>query len=146
MAQPRQQTRPASPDNGEPITKGRVLASRLHDLVGEHPDFEVLHEPDAQLYCFRYVPNGLVDRQEESGVRTLLDRLNLEIVEAVGRGGLSLFAATSVGGRAAISASFCSQATSEGDVDAAFDSVARWGRLLTRTYPVCHEKPAETEA
>ena len=146
MAPPRQRTRPAPLDNCEPLPKCRGLASRLHDLVREHPDFEVLQEPDPHLYCFRYVPNGLADRLEESGVRTLLDRLNLEIVEAVRRGGRALVASTSVGGRAAIGASTCSHTTSEGDVDAAFEAVARWGRLLTKAHHVCHEKTAETEA
>jgi glutamate/tyrosine decarboxylase-like PLP-dependent enzyme len=146
MAPRRQQTRPFNSAPGEPPSKGLGLTRRLHDLVREHPDFEVLHEPSPDLYCFRYVPNGLADRQEESGVHTLLDRLNLEIVEAVRRGGLALVAATRVGGRAAIRASICSQATSEEDVDAAFEAVARWGRLLTRAYPVSHVRPTETEA
>lgn len=146
MVQPKQQTRTIPPDNGEPLPEGRGLASRLHDLVREHPDFEVLHEPNPHLYCFRYVPNGLADRHEESGVRTLLDRLNLEIVKAVRRGGLALVVATRVRGRAAISAPIRSHTTSEEDVEAAFEAVARWGRLLTKAYLVCHEKPAETEA
>ena len=118
----------------------------MHDLVREHPDFEVLREPDTDHYSFRYVPNGLADHQAEPGVRALLDRLNVEIVEAVRRGGLTLLTAPRVGGRAAIRASVCSHTTSEGDVDAAFEAVARWGRLLTKAYPVWHEKPAETEA
>ena len=146
MAPPRRQTHSVRLDSGEPHAGGRGLASRLHDLVREHPDFEVLDEPNPDLYSFRYVPNGLADRQEESGVRALLDRLNLEIVEAARRGGRALVAATCVGGRAAISASVCSPAASEEDVDAAFEAVARWGRLLTKAYPVCHVKPAGTEA
>jgi glutamate/tyrosine decarboxylase-like PLP-dependent enzyme len=43
------------------------LARRLHDLVREHPDFEVLHEPTLDLYCCRYVPNALEEQREEPG-------------------------------------------------------------------------------
>jgi glutamate/tyrosine decarboxylase-like PLP-dependent enzyme len=118
----------------------------MHDLVREHPDFEVLHEPSPQPYCFRYVPNGLTDRQDESEVHALLDRLNLDIVESVRRCGLALVAATRVGSRAAITASICSHTITEEDVDAAFEAVARWGRLLHKTHPVRYPRPAETEA
>ena len=146
MAPRRQQTRPFNLDPGEPVSPGLGLVQRLHDLAREHPDFEVLHEPGPRPYCFRYVPFGLADRLQEPGVRTLLDRLNVEIVEAVRRAGLACIAATRVGGRAAISASVYSPGTTEEDVDAAFEAVARWGRLLSKTHPVCHGKPAETEA
>ena len=147
---PQQQTRPFDPDPGGPqgVSREKSLApaGRLHNLVCEHPDFEVISEPTPGLCCFRYVPNGLSERKEEPGVQTLLDRLNLEIVEAVRRGGRDIVAATSVGGRAAIRVSICSPRTTVEDVDAAFESVARWGRLLSKTHPDCHGKPAETEA
>lgn len=58
------------------FSKNIGLARHLHNLVREHPDFEVLHEPTLYLYCFRYVPNGLAERQEEPGVQTRIDRLN----------------------------------------------------------------------
>ena len=150
MAPRRQKTMPVNRDAGELQStrreQGLDLAGRLHDLVREHPDFQVLQEPTPDLYCFRYVPNGLAERQEESAVRTLLDRLNLEIVEAVRRGGRDLVEATRVGGRAVIRVSVCSHGATEWDVEAAFEAVARWGRLLTKTHPVSQGKPAETEA
>ena len=121
-------------------------AGHLHDLVREHPDFEVLHEPTLNLYCFRYVPNGLAERLEEGGVQALLDRLNREIVEAVRRGGLTSLTTTRVGGRVALRVSGGSHGTSEGDVEAAFEAIARWGRLLTKSHSVRYEKPAEMEA
>ena len=115
-------------------SKNLGLAGRLHDLVSEHPDFEVLQEPTLYLYCFRYVPNGLAERQEEPGVRALLDRLNEEIVETVGRGGPALVMTTRVLGRVVIRLSICPLGTPEEDVDATFEAVARWGRLLTKCY------------
>lgn len=125
------------------FSKNLGLARRLHGLVRDHPDFEVLHEPTLYLYCFRYVPNGLAGRREESGVQTLLDRLNQEIVEAIQRSGLALLMTTRIRGRVAIRMSICSHRTLEEDIDATFEAVARWGRLLTKSLSVCYEKPAE---
>ena len=106
------------------------LAGYLHNLVSEHPDFEVLCEPTADFYCFRYLPNGLAVDQHE--VQQLLDRLNEEIVESVQREGSALVDKTQVGNRAAIRISICSCRTAQEDIDAAFEAIARCGRLLTR--------------
>ena len=58
------------------FSKNLGLARRLHGLVAEHPDFEVLHEPTLYLYCFRYVPHSLACRRAEPALEALLDRLN----------------------------------------------------------------------
>lgn len=115
----------------ELFSKNLDLARRLHNLVSEHPDFEVLHEPTLYLYCFRYVPNDLAERQEEPGVQTRIDHLNQEIVEAIQRSGLALVMTTRIRGRVAIRMSICSHRTLEEDVDVTFEAIARWGRLLS---------------
>jgi glutamate/tyrosine decarboxylase-like PLP-dependent enzyme len=130
----------------ELFSKNLGLARHLHNLVLEHPDFEVLHEPTLYLYCFRYVPNGMAERQEEPGVQTQLDCLNQEIVEAIQRSGLAMVMTTRIRGRVAIRMSICSHRTLEEDVDATFEAIARWGRLLSRSSRVHHEKSAEMEA
>jgi len=121
------------------------LARHLHDLVREHPDFEALDEPTLYLYCFRYVPNALEERREEPEVQNQLDWLNQEIVEAVQRSGLALVVTTRISGRVAIRMSHCSHRTSEEDVDAAFEAIARWGRLLSRSSYIHKEKSATME-
>jgi aromatic-L-amino-acid/L-tryptophan decarboxylase len=128
------------------FSKNLGLARRLHDLISEHPDFEVLHEPTPYLYCFRYVPNPLSERQEEPGVRALLDGLNREVAGAVRRGGPALLMTTRVRGRVALRMPVCSHRASEEDVDATFEAAARWGRLLAVSHPVYSEKPTEMEA
>jgi aromatic-L-amino-acid/L-tryptophan decarboxylase len=128
----------------ELFSKNLGLARRLHILVREHPDFEVLHEPTLYLYCFRYVPNGLAERHEEPGVQTQLDRLNQEIVEAIQRSGLAMVMTTRIRGRVAIRMSICSHRTLDEDVDATFEAIARWGRLLSRG-DVHNETSAEME-
>lgn len=130
----------------EIFAKNLGLARRLHDLVREHPDFEVLHEPVLYLYCFRYVPNAWAEYRNEPEIQTQLDRLNQEIVEAIQRSGLALVMTTRIRGRVAIRMSICSHRTLEEDVDATFESIARWGRLLSRGRSFDNEKSAESEA
>ena len=118
-----------------PNMQDDALAVQLHALVREHPDFEVLCGPSLYLYRFRYVPNAIAERQEEPEVQTLLDRLNREIVETVQRRGLPLVN-TRVRGCIAIEVAICSRRTLADEVEAMFEIIARWGRLLTRTLSV----------
>lgn len=127
------------------FSKKLGLTRHLHDLVREHPDFEVLHEPTLYLYCFRYVPNGLEEIQEEPEIQARIDCLNQEIVDAIQRSGLALVMTTRIRGRVAIRMSLCSHRTLEEDVDATFEAIARWGRLLSRGGYVCNEKSTEME-
>ena len=109
------------------------LVRRLHELVREHPDFEVLLEPTKYHYCFRYVPNALSERQDEDAIQRQLDDLNREIVAAV-QHSCALVMTTSIRGRLAIRISIRSIEITEVDVDAAFESIAQWGRLLFRNH------------
>lgn len=121
------------------------LVVQLDNLVREHPDFEPLHEPTLNGYCFRCVPNGLVERQEEPEVQALLDLLNEEIVQAVRRNGFAAVVTIRVQGRAAIRVSFCSSRTLVEEVDATFEAIARWGRLLNKKLSVRYEPDMETK-
>src|SRR4029453_6680692 len=105
--------------------KRNGLVVQLDNRAREHPDFEVLHEPTLNEYCFRCVPNDLVERQEETEVQALLDVLNEEIVQAVQRNGFEAVVTIRVQGRAAIRVSFCSGRTLVKDVDATFEAIAR---------------------
>jgi glutamate/tyrosine decarboxylase-like PLP-dependent enzyme len=118
---------------------------QLHELVREHPDFEVLCTPSLYFYRFRYVPNEMAERQDEAEVQTLLDRLNKEIVETLQRRGLTLVNVR-VGDRVAIQMSICSRRTLADEVDAMFEIIARWGRLLNKTLSVRYETTWEMEA
>ena len=139
-----QQIRSGDIDPGE-FSKNLSLARHLHNLVGEHPDFEVLQEPTLDLYCFRYVPNAIAERQEDPEVQSQLDRLNQAIVDAVRRSGLALVTTTRIRDRVAMQMSICSDRTLETDVDAMFEAIAGWGRLLSRTNSGNNEESAEVE-
>ena len=144
MVSHEQETTPGDIDPSE-FSKNLSLARHLHNLVREHPDFEVLQEPTLHLYCFRYVPNAMAERQEEPEVQSQLDRLNQEIVDAVQRGGLALVTTTRVRDRVAMQMSICPDRTLETDVDATFEAIARWGRLLSRNNCGDNEESAEVE-
>jgi len=130
----------------ELFSKNLGLTRRLHNLVREHPDFEVIHEPTLYLYCFRYVPNALAEHQEEPEIQIQLDRLNQEIVDAIQRSGLALIMTTRIRGRVAIRMSICSHRTLVEDIDATFEAIARWGHLLSQNGFVHHQKSTEMEA
>jgi glutamate/tyrosine decarboxylase-like PLP-dependent enzyme len=122
------------------VSRNLDLMRRLHDLVREHPDFEVLLQPTKYLYCFRYVPNALSERQEDHDIQCKLDDLNQEIVAAVQNSGCALVTATRICGRIGMRMSICVPEMSEADVDATFESIARCGRLLSRSSEVHNEK------
>ena len=67
----------------EPFSNPSALIYRLHELVSDHPDFEVLRPSSLDGYCFRYIPNELADRRDEPDVQRLLDDLNQQIVGVV---------------------------------------------------------------
>ena len=112
------------------LSKNLGLARRLHDLVRDHPDFEVLHEPTLYIYCFRYVPYDLADRQGEPATAELVDRLNEEIAGSIQKSGLALLMTTRIRGRLALRMSICSQRTLAEDVDVTFEAIAAAGRRL----------------
>jgi aromatic-L-amino-acid/L-tryptophan decarboxylase len=128
----------------EEVTQHVGLVGYLHNLVCEHPDFEVLCGPTVDLWCFRYLPNGLPADQRE--VQQQLDRLNADIVESVQREGFALINKTQVGSSVAIRISISSQKTVRDDIDATFEAIARWGRLLTRKQLVTCELTRDMES
>ena len=102
----------------------------LHELVGDHPDFEVLCQPSGAPYYFRYLPNTLADRLDEIETQQLINRLNEEIVESVQRRGFNSVITIKVRGLVAIQISISSNEIPH----TTFEALARWGRLLHSTY------------
>ena len=108
------------------IEKNIGLAHRLHGLVRDHPDFEVLHEPVLSIYSFRYVPHHLGGADDDA-----IDRLNQEIAEDIQRSGLAIVMTTRIRGRVALRMSICSQRTIEDDIDRTFEAIVLAGRRLS---------------
>jgi glutamate/tyrosine decarboxylase-like PLP-dependent enzyme len=127
------------------LAKNIGLARRLHELVTDHPDFQVLHEPSLYIYSFRYVPYALAEREGEPEVQEALDGLNQAIAENIQRSGLAFVMTTRIRGRAALRLSICSHRTRADDIDRTFEAIAREGRrlapsVLAATDPVAKER------
>lgn len=112
------------------FAKSLHLARHLHQLVRDHPDFEVIHEPMLYLYCFRYVPCALADSANEPEVRERLDRLNQQIADAVQRSGTALVMTSRIRGLVVLRMSICSQRTEEEDIERTLGALAQTGHEL----------------
>ena len=115
------------------IARNIALTRRLHALVRDHPDFEVLHEPVLSISSFRYVPHQLAEVEEAA---ESVDRLNTRIAEEIQQSGLALLMTTRIRGRIALRMSICSQRTTEKDIDDTFEAIAATGRFLAALRPM----------
>jgi L-2,4-diaminobutyrate decarboxylase len=68
------------------------LAVQVRDELEKHSEFEVLHEPDSNILCFRYVGDSRADDEA-------LDAVNREIRERYNRSGEGWITATLLDGR-----------------------------------------------
>jgi glutamate/tyrosine decarboxylase-like PLP-dependent enzyme len=112
------------------FAKSLELTRHLHELVRNHPDFEVLHEPNLYVYCFRYAPRSLASRADDTHMQERLDQLNQEIAEAVQKSGVAIVMTSRIRGRVVLRMSICSQRTEREDIQETFDALAQAGREL----------------
>ena len=68
------------------------LAVQVRDELAMHSEFELLHEPDSNILCFRYVGDRRADDET-------LDAINREIRERYNKSGAGWITATLLGGR-----------------------------------------------
>ncbi|MEO7857418.1 MAG: aminotransferase class I/II-fold pyridoxal phosphate-dependent enzyme, partial [Gemmatimonadaceae bacterium] len=68
------------------------VTTTMHELLVAHPSFDVMHVPECNILCFRWV--GDRTRDDES-----LDALNRELRERYNRSGSGWITATNLGGR-----------------------------------------------
>jgi glutamate/tyrosine decarboxylase-like PLP-dependent enzyme len=121
-----------------------AMARHLHRLVAEHPDFEVLHQPQLYLYCFRFVPHALDGRLDAPEAEAIVDGLNRGIADLLQRSGLALVMTSRLDGRVVLRFSICSHRTHERDIDSTFEAIARLGRSLVPA--VLAQRPHATVA
>ena len=114
----------------EEPSRARARAERLHRLVADHPDFEVLPESSHPLYGCRFFPHALAERRGEPAVEARVDRLNREIAASLERSGLALATAGELAGRVVLRFSIRPDRTRDSDLELTFDAVARIGRSL----------------
>jgi L-2,4-diaminobutyrate decarboxylase len=94
------------------------VAMAMHDQLVAHPAFEPLHRPTCNILCFRWIGDGsLSDARLDEANRSLRERYN--------RSGEGWITATNLGGRRVLRVTIMNARTSEGDVAAIIDGLAR---------------------
>jgi glutamate/tyrosine decarboxylase-like PLP-dependent enzyme len=106
-------------------------AERLHQLVSQDPDFEVLQQPVINIYSFRFRPRRL-----HSGTKAdqLTNMLNQEIADAIQRSGVAFIMTTKVRGQVVLRLSICSHRTTLDDIEHVFSTLQRLGRDLSEKH------------
>jgi L-2,4-diaminobutyrate decarboxylase len=95
----------------------------MHDLLVAHPAFVVLHEPAANILCFRYVGDGSLDDEA-------LDAVNRELRERYNRSGAGWITATDLDGRRVLRVTIMNPRTSVENVREIVVGLAREGDAL----------------
>jgi L-2,4-diaminobutyrate decarboxylase len=94
------------------------VAQAMHDMLVEHPAFVVLHEPESNILCFRWVGDGSMDDEA-------LDAFNRELRERYNRSGAGWITATNLAGRRVLRVTIMNARTSVDDVREVVDGIAR---------------------
>jgi aromatic-L-amino-acid/L-tryptophan decarboxylase len=103
------------------------LSQAMAEAVSRHPELQLMTQ-ELSITTFRYVPSNLRARLQESEVELHLDTLNRELVDRLQRGGETFVSNAIVGGRYVIRACIVNFHTTQADVEAVPDIVARIGR------------------
>jgi aromatic-L-amino-acid/L-tryptophan decarboxylase len=109
------------------IARDIALGRRLFDAAARHPELEAF-TTGLSITTFRYVPADLGSQATRD--ESYLGRLNDELVEALQAGGELYLSHAVVGGKSALRTCIVNFRTSEADVDAIPEIVARAGRAI----------------
>jgi aromatic-L-amino-acid decarboxylase len=100
-------------------------ARQLARQVRDHPDFELLHEPQLSTVCFRHVPQGMTGED--------LDRHNARLARAMQRDGRVYLAPALVDGRCCLRVTFVNFRTSSDLIPSIVDVASELGRVQAGT-------------
>ena len=100
-----------------------ATAGALHAAIGKRPDFEALHEPEANILCFRYVGDGSIEGER-------LDALNLRLREEFNRSGEGWITTTLLGGKRVLRVTVMNPRTRVRDVERVLEGLGRLGAGL----------------
>jgi glutamate/tyrosine decarboxylase-like PLP-dependent enzyme len=103
------------------------LSQAMAQAISRHPELELMTQ-DLSITTFRYVPSDLRVSLREPEVELHLDALNRELVDRLQRGGETFISNAVVGGNYVLRACIVNFHTTQTDVEAVPDIVARIGR------------------
>ncbi|WDZ81109.1 pyridoxal-dependent decarboxylase (plasmid) [Ensifer adhaerens] len=104
---------------GRLIDQNIAQAAFLADLVRSHPPLELLTEPEINIVCFRYAPEG---QSEER-----LKEINVEIMLRLQETGVAALSDTTIRGRHCLRAAICNHRTRLEDLNLLISEVLRLG-------------------
>ena len=104
-----------------------LLATHLHRLVAQHPEFEAATQ-NLSITTFRYVPPDLRPLLRSGKVEEYLNQLNQNLLTAVEKSGEAFLSNAVVGGRYLLRACIVNFHTSLGDIEALPPLLSRLGR------------------
>ena len=99
------------------------LAVQVRDELRRHSEFVVLHEPESNILCFRYVGDGRLDDDA-------LDALNREIREQYNRSGKGWITATLLDGRRVLRVTMMNPRSTAAHIRAMVESLLAMGESL----------------
>lgn len=105
-----------------------ALAARLHVRLAAHGAFEVLHAPESNILCFRYVGAGGGEAPGRDA--HALDLLNAELRARFNRGGAGWITTTVLDGRRVLRATVMNPRTTDAHLAALVDALAATGAAV----------------
>jgi L-2,4-diaminobutyrate decarboxylase len=94
------------------------VTRELYDLVAEAPDFESMHEPELNIFCFRYIGDG---RRSAGDLDVLNGRLRQQLMES----GEAWITTTLLKGIRVLRVTIMNPATGRAEVEALLESLRR---------------------
>lgn len=109
---------------GRLIDQNIAQAAFLADLVVSHPPLELIVEPEINIVCFRYAPEGLNEER--------LKETNLEIMLRLQETGVAALSDTTIRGKHCLRAAICNHRTRPDDLNLLISEVLRIGREIAQ--------------
>ena len=107
------------------------LSRALAEAVAQHPEFDLISQ-SLSITTFRYVPADLRTRIGHPEAEQELDALNRQVLDRLQRGGEAFVSNAVLAGRYALRACIVNVHTTQADVEALPEIVARVGRAVER--------------
>jgi glutamate/tyrosine decarboxylase-like PLP-dependent enzyme len=116
------------------------LSQAMAQAVSGHEELQLITQ-ELSITTFRYVPRNLRAKQRESEIELHLDALNRELVDRLQRGGETFVSNAVVDGHYVLRACIVNFHTTQTDVEAVPDIVARIGREVEAELRLTNSQP-----
>jgi glutamate/tyrosine decarboxylase-like PLP-dependent enzyme len=110
------------------VTRSCQLAAFAEAILKRSPQFEILCKRQLSIVCFRYLPPAWRGGSAEND--PVLDRLNLQLIDAVRATGRAFLSSTRLRGRVALRFCFVNWRTTAADVEEVVQLLSTLGRSL----------------